>query len=117
MSSIIPLLIASSIGVATSPSYAASRDDGLWSVSVVTDRGDCAPSHRYPMLVTNGVGGNVGSADIVAHGSVAPSGAVSVVVSLSNSSAIGYGRLSGPTGRGSWRGAFCSGSWTAERHN
>jgi len=114
---IVALLAASLIVIAATSGYAASRYDGVWSVSVVTDKGDCAASYRYPMLVNNGIVGNAGSADILVRGNVAPSGAVRVVVTQGNSSAAGYGRLLGTVGRGSWRGGSCSGSWTAERRN
>jgi hypothetical protein len=117
MRSIFALLACALAVVATTASYAASRYDGIWSVSLITDKGDCTASYRYPMLVANGVVGNAGSADIVVRGSVAPSGAVRVVVRQGNTSAAGYGRLFAAVGRGSWRGASCSGSWTAERRN
>jgi len=113
---VVFLMFISTI-VAPTTGYAAPRYDGVWSVSVITEKGDCAASYRYPMLVANGVVGNAGSADIAVRGSVAPSGAVRVVVSQGNSSASGYGRLFATAGRGLWRGGACSGSWTAERRN
>jgi hypothetical protein len=117
MRATIAFLILPLIAITGTASHAASRFDGAWSVSVITSRGDCAASYRYPMVITNGVVGNGGSADVVVRGNVAPSGAVRVVVSQGNTAAAGYGRLFGAVGRGSWRGASCSGSWTAERHN
>jgi hypothetical protein len=29
--------------------------------------------------------------------------------------AVGFGRLSGTSGSGTWRGTMCTGTWTAER--
>ena len=31
------------------------RYDGLWSVSIVTTKGDCIASYRYPMRIANGI--------------------------------------------------------------
>ena len=103
--------------VMTTSSFAAPRYDGMWSVSIVTKKGDCIASYRYPMRIANGVLANAGAIAIDVSGSVAPSGVVKVRVSHGDQHAAGFGRLSGNAGSGSWSGASCSGLWTAERRS
>jgi hypothetical protein len=103
--------------VMTTASYAAPRYDGRWSVSIVTKKGDCTASYRYPLLIANGVLANGGVLPINVSGRVAASGAIMVTVSSGDKRATGYGRLAGNSGSGSWSGASCSGLWTAERRS
>jgi hypothetical protein len=110
-------LIAASTILSATQSFAAPRYDGLWSVSIVTVKGDCIASYRYPMLIANGVLANGGALPINVSGKVAPTGAVVVKVSNGTTSALGSGRLSASAGSGSWTGGTCSGSWTAERRS
>jgi hypothetical protein len=107
-------LIAASTVFAT-PTVAQPRYDGTWSVALVTTRGDCMASFRYPIEITNGALANGGALAIDVRGRVASNGAVTVMVSHGDTHAAGSGRLSSTVGSGSWRGAGCSGSWTAER--
>ena len=51
----------------------------LWSVSIVTKKGDCIASYRYPMLIANGVLANGGAIAIDVRGRVAADGAITVV--------------------------------------
>jgi hypothetical protein len=111
------ILVAASINLATTASFAMPRYDGLWSVSIVTKKGDCIASYRYPMRIDKGVLGNGGDIALNISGRVADNGTVKVAVSHGDSRAIGLGHLSGTSGSGSWSGASCSGSWTAERRN
>jgi len=106
--------IAASSMVST-PSFALPRYDGLWSVSVVTQRGDCDPGYRYPVRITNGTLFNAGDATFSVTGKVGSTGAITVTVSAAGKSATGSGRLAGDAGGGSWTGGSCSGTWTAER--
>ena len=101
--------------VFASPAVAVPRYDGVWSVSLVTTRGDCIASYRYPIQITNGALANGGALAIDVRGKVAANGAVVVMVSHGDTHATGAGRLSSTLGRGSWHGAGCVGSWTAER--
>jgi hypothetical protein len=110
-------LIAASVCLAATASFAMPRYDGLWSVSIVTKKGDCIASYRYPMRIDKGVLGNGGDIALNISGRVADNGTVKVAVSHGDSRAIGLGHLSGTSGSGSWSGASCSGSWTAERRN
>jgi hypothetical protein len=109
-------LVAASATVATTSTYAMPAYDGLWSVSIITEKGDCDRGYRYPIRIQNGALANAGSVTaITINGKVQPTGAITVVVSAGSKSANGSGRLSGDLGEGHWSGGECSGSWTAER--
>jgi len=107
-------LIAATALTAT-PGFATPRYDGVWSVSIVTKKGDCIASYRYPMRIANGILANGGAIAIDVSGKVAANGAVTVRLSHGDTRATASGRLAGNAGGGSWSGASCSGSWTAER--
>lgn len=94
---------------------AQPRYDGLWSVLIVTQKGDCDPGYRYPIRIANGQLVNAGSTGFTISGTVGQTGAITVTVSAAGKSASGSGRLAGDGGGGSWSGGSCSGSWTAER--
>jgi hypothetical protein len=108
-------LVAASTMFATSGTYSAPAYDGLWSVSIVTEKGDCDRGYRYPVRITNGQLANAGSVKVDIVGKVQPTGAITVMVSAAGKSANGTGRLSGDLGEGRWTGGECSGTWTAER--
>jgi hypothetical protein len=97
---------------ASSPRY-----DGMWSVSIVTQKGDCDRGYRYPIRIANGTVVNGGSDPFTISGKVAPSGAITVTVSSGSKSATGSGHLAGNSGEGLWHGGACSGVWTAERRD
>jgi hypothetical protein len=101
--------------VANTPSFALPRYDGLWSVSIVTQKGDCDPGYRYPVRITNGTLFNAGDSNFTVSGKVGATGAITVTVSAAGKSATGSGRLAGDAGGGLWAGGSCSGTWTAER--
>jgi hypothetical protein len=111
-------ILASAI-VTSTASFAVPSYDGLWSVSIVTKKGDCDPGYRYPIRIAKGLLANAGDSAFTITGRVAGSGAVTVTVSAGGRSAIGSGRLAGNIGTGSWTGSGtggeCSGSWTAQR--
>ena len=110
-------LIAASTTLASTSGFAQPRYDGLWSVSIVTEKGDCARGYRYPIRISNGLLANAGDVAVNIAGKVMPTGAVTVMVSAAGKSANGTGRLSGNLGEGSWTGGDCSGTWTAERRS
>jgi hypothetical protein len=107
--------IAASAMTASTASLAVPRYDGLWSVSIVTEKGDCDPGYRYPIRISNGMLANAGDSVFTISGKVGGTGAITVTVSGGGRSAIGSGRLAGNMGVGSWTGGACSGSWSAER--
>jgi hypothetical protein len=111
------LTAASALVTVAAASTAAPRYDGVWSVSIVTEKGDCDRGYRYPIRIANGVLANGGNDPFTISGKVAPSGAITVTVSSGSKSATGSGRLAGDTGEGLWHGGACSGTWTAERRS
>ena len=106
--------VASAI-IASTASFAVPRYDGLWSVSIVTEKGDCDRGYRYPIRISNGLLANAGDSVFRITGKVGGTGAITVTVSGGGRSATGSGRLAGNLGTGSWMGGTCSGTWTAER--
>jgi hypothetical protein len=108
-------LVVASATFATTTGFALPRYDGLWSVSIVTEKGACDRGYRYPIRISNGLLANAGDAGFTITGKVAPTGAITVTVSHGSSSATGSGRLAGDIGEGLWTGGECSGTWTAER--
>ena len=101
--------------IASTATFAVPRYDGLWSVSLVTEKGDCDRGYRYPIRISNGMLANAGDNVFTITGRVVGTGAITVTVSAGGRSATGSGRLAGNMGMGSWTGGSCSGSWTAER--
>jgi hypothetical protein len=114
---------------ATMPSDAAARSrevrpspafDGVWSVSIITQFGDCNRAYRYPLRIVDGY---VTKVDVdptyAVAGAVARSGAIGVTVSGGGQTATGVGRLSRTGGRGIWHTANneCRGNWIAERRS
>jgi hypothetical protein len=95
---------------------AASSNDGNWSVTIITQAGNCPSTLRYGVRVDRGRVLADGQSYQV-NGTVAPNGATRVTVSEQGQSASGTGRLAGNRGAGRWRTSTgeCSGQWTAER--
>lgn len=112
---VVGAIVAASATFAATSSFAVPRYDGLWSVSIVTEKGDCDRGYRYPIRISNGVLVNGGDTAFTISGKVGQSGAITVTVSAGGKSATGLGKLAGDTGGGQWRGGECSGTWTAER--
>jgi hypothetical protein len=106
---------AACFNLTATPTGALPAYDGLWSVSIVTEKGDCDRGYRYPVRITRGVLSNAGDVAFSIAGNVGPTGLIRVTVSYGAASANGVGKLSGNIGNGSWIGGSCSGTWTAER--
>jgi hypothetical protein len=101
-----------------SSANARSTYDGSWTLNFVTQRGSCDPTYNFTVDVANG---HVTHPNLVKFsGYVANSGGVRASVTVQDKYASGAGRLSGNSGRGTWRGysgsARCSGYWTAQRN-
>ena len=96
---------------AVAPAYAQTSYDGLWNVTILTRAGNCEPSVRYPLTVTDGKVS--GAADV--SGSIGREG----IVKVSIRGAYANGQLNGNGGSGRWNGASggiaCSGRWEASR--
>jgi hypothetical protein len=117
---IFALLVA--IAAVPAPIAAAAppvtQFDGRWSVSIVTDKGNCDRAYRYGLEIRNGIVSYLGDNAFDITGQVNRSGYVHVRVARGSSYADGHGRLSRDGGSGVWHGigsGSCSGTWTAER--
>jgi hypothetical protein len=102
---------------AAAPAAATPNYDGLWSVIIMTTKGDCDASYRYPVRISNGAVQSDGPSLINVSGKVGGNGAVTVLVSAGDKSANGTGKLSGKVGGGKWSGGACAGTWEAERRD
>lgn len=102
---------------ATSSVAATKAYDGSWSLSIMTERGDCDPSYSLNVDIRNGVVSHPNLRKL--HGRVTSKGSAWVTVSVTGKSASGSGRLTRTEGRGRWCGhsgeARCSGRWTATK--
>jgi hypothetical protein len=103
--------------VAAAPATATPNYDGLWSVTIMTQKGNCDASYRYPVRISNGAVQNDGPSLINVSGKVGGNGAVTVMVSAGDKSANGTGKLSAKVGGGVWAGGSCAGRWEAERRD
>jgi hypothetical protein len=102
---------------AVAPAAATPNYDGVWSVVIVTEKGTCDHSYRYPVRIANGAVQNDGPSLINVSGKVGGNGAITVLVSAGDKSATGTGKLSGKLGGGKWSGGECAGTWQAERRD
>ena len=57
-------LLAASFLLSSTSSFAVPGYDGLWSVSIVTEKGDCDRGYRYPVRISNGTLVNAGDSDV-----------------------------------------------------
>lgn len=117
---IVRASILASIVIVPAVNIADARTayDGSWSLSIVTQSGDCAPTYQFQLQIIDGIVSYQGPANV--RGRVSSGGAVSVSVSTEGQQASGSGKLSPNSGRGRWTGRSsgdrCSGSWTAQRY-
>ncbi len=115
------LSVATALAVmAGTPARAqTSAYDGLWSVLIITEEGNCDRGYRYAVRIKRGVVGHAdpSSSSFLIKGRVAGGGGIRVSVTRGDKSANGTGRMTRTSGAGKWRSAKgeCSGIWTAER--
>jgi hypothetical protein len=110
--SLASLLVA---GLAIATPAAANTFDGQWSVQIASSSSVCTNGASVAIDISNGqVASN--TASVSASGRVAEAGVINVTLSSGIKRAVGYGRLSGTSGSGTWRAAACSGTWTAQRN-
>ena len=97
------------------PAAASATFDGQWSVQIASSSSSCTDGASVSIGISNGqVASN--TASVSASGRVADAGDISVTVSSGIKRAVGFGRVSGTSGSGTWRAATCSGTWTAQRN-
>ena len=105
------------LGLGHHAAAASTSYDGVWHVSIVTQKGECTSSYHYPVRIAGGALHNENATGLAISGHVQDGGQVTVVVISDSGKATGQGHLSGRSGTGQWRGDSCSGSWTAERNS
>jgi hypothetical protein len=117
LSPVVAAAAAIAAVTAADAAYARTSFDGPWNVQIMTQRGECDSGLGFGVDIRDGTVRGYGGFDV--SGRVAPNGAVAVRISSGGASANGSCRLTGSSGRGSWRGngsrGACSGSWSASR--
>src|SRR5215470_18963240 len=92
----------------------ANTFDGEWSVQIASSNSACTNGASVAIGISNGqVASN--TASVSASGRVAEAGVINVTLSSGIKRAVGYGRLNGSSGSGTWRAAMCSGTWSAQK--
>jgi hypothetical protein len=109
----VALLAATSFATAASATASAKTFDGQWSVHIASSRSECGNGQTVSIGINNG---QVSSSMVPASGRVADAGNISVTLASGIKKATGFGHLSATSGSGTWRGALCSGTWTASRN-
>jgi hypothetical protein len=92
---------------------AAASFDGSWNVRIASTSSECGNGATVSIGIANGQVSGGGM--MQASGRVAEAGTISVTLASGIKRANGSGHLSATSGSGTWRGALCSGTWTASR--
>jgi hypothetical protein len=110
------------VPAATDAATGRAGHDGLWSVLIVTEAGECDRAYRYSMRIDRGTvryQGDPGTIDINVAGKIDDRGRVNVSISRGQQRADGTGQIANDRGAGTWKGksasAQCSGRWEAEK--
>jgi len=111
---IVAAAIAIVVGspVTASATAAGAAFDGQWNVRIASSSSECGDGQTVSIGISNG---QVSSSMVSASGRVVDAGSITVTLSNGLKRAIGFGRLSGVSGSGTWHGALCKGTWTASR--
>jgi hypothetical protein len=108
------------VGGAALAAPTAPKNNGTWSVRMVTDSGICDRSYDYAIAVQNG---NVrylptpGDSPTTVSGRIGPDGNVDLDIHRSIARVHAFGRLDEKSGSGTWRLGMlgCSGRWIASK--
>ena len=102
------------LGMSIATPAAAATFDGAWNVQIASPNSACGGGATVSIGINNG---QVASNNPLmgASGRVANAGNISVTLTSGMKRAVGSGRLTATSGSGTWRGAMCSGTWTAQR--
>jgi hypothetical protein len=112
--SIIATRIGLFLGMSVVTPAAAATFDGSWDVQIASTKVACPNGTVVSIGINNGrVASN--NAMVTASGRVADAGSISVTLTSGIKRAVGFGHLTRTSGSGTWRGALCSGTWTAQR--
>lgn len=106
------MLLLAGISIATPA--AAATFDGEWNVQIASTSLACPNGASVSIGINNGQLAS-GNAMVIASGRVAEAGGISVTLTSGLKRAVGFGHLTATSGSGTWRGALCSGTWTAQR--
>jgi hypothetical protein len=112
--STLPARILLLAGLANATPAAAATFDGEWNVQIASSNAACPSGTSVSIGISNGRVAST-SAAVTASGRVAEAGTISVTLASGMKRAVGFGRLSGASGSGTWRAPLCSGTWTAQR--
>ena len=102
------------LGMSIATPAAAATFDGAWNVQIASPNSACGGGATVSIGINNGQVASK-NAMVAASGRVADAGDISVTLSSGMKRAVGSGRLTATSGSGTWRGAMCSGTWTAQR--
>ena len=91
----------------------AAGFDGAWSVHIASPKSECGNGATVSIGISNGKVSGDGM--VSASGRVADAGSISVTLASGIKRATGSGHLTATSGSGTWHGAMCSGTWTAQR--
>ena len=105
--------------VSIGKTHAETAFDDTWTMTVMTERGDCDPAIHLGVFILNGALQYAGDSPVVIKGKVANNGLVHATMAGGNRTASANGELSPRGGSGTWHGAgsagACNGRWSAER--
>ena len=101
-------------GMSAATPAAAATFDGEWNVQIASTSSACGGGASVSIGINNGQVAST-NAMLTASGRVAEAGNIVVTLVSGIKRATGFGHLSATSGSGTWRGALCSGTWTAQR--
>ncbi len=111
--SLVSCILITAALLSAAPAKAATFD-GEWNVTIASSNSACTNGASVAIGINNGRVASSNAA-VSATGRVADAGAINVTLTSGLKRAVGYGRLIGTSGSGTWRAAMCSGTWTAQR--
>jgi uncharacterized lipoprotein YajG len=100
--------------ILTAAPATAAKFDGEWNVQIVSSNAACTNGASVSIGISDGRVASSNAA-VTASGRVADAGAINVTLTSGLKRAVGFGRLNGSSGSGTWRAALCSGTWTAQK--
>src|ERR1700736_2816434 len=102
------------LGMSVATLAAAAAFDGEWNVRIASPNTACGGGASVSIGINHGQVAST-NAMMTATGRVADAGNISVTLASGMKRAVGSGHLTATSGSGTWRGAMCSGTWTAQR--
>ena len=102
------------VGASIATPAAAASFDGQWNVQIASTSSVCPSGTSVSIGISNGQVES-SNAMMTASGHVADAGSINVTLTSGIKRAVGSGHLTATSGSGTWHGALCSGTWTAQR--